>query len=543
MAGGDVIEKFKNYPTTENNLVGLCLSGGGIRSATFNLGFMQALYKHKILQRVDYLSTVSGGGYIGSCLTALLNSDLHTGDTKKGKLKKNGSSPADQNNLQADETLSLTGQDAAQNNDDKTPFLWGDRFFPFANPFSATAEDRQTSETNALPDHHDSAERAPLRHLRHYSNYLTAEGDLFQKYLGPMLAVIRGLVFNLIMILPVIIISASVMAALYQIPEFKLIKPYKIYSTLPELETALENQQGARARYEAFVIQQTKQNYSIDMTERMELVQHDPDLKNDVAALRKKIEDADEKVRSYWWAMLVIPTAALVLMVFFAYFFLFLKTTNLDERFIFSKCCSISMLFCLGVLAIQVFGAAIVYWKHFEIHNGLTLISLLTFLGPKLMKNVTVSTDKKRKPWVKIITSIILMALAPLILLYFTGYCVNYLMLGNGFLTQLFDWIPYVADLKPLWINIIGAFLIGMGILFITNKRIIPTTMKRRPFFAKARALFSVNSGVALKRPAISALIHTKMLTPISTWARPWPYRVRLSTSAWARVICPPSGC
>jgi hypothetical protein len=49
--------------------VGLALSGGGVRSATFNLGVLQALHRHGILKRVDYLSTVSGGGYIGSCLT------------------------------------------------------------------------------------------------------------------------------------------------------------------------------------------------------------------------------------------------------------------------------------------------------------------------------------------------------------------------------------------------------------------------------------------------------------------------------------------
>ena len=51
--------------------VGLGLSGGGVRSATFNLGLLQALYKRGILQQVDYLSTVSGGGYIGTCLTWL----------------------------------------------------------------------------------------------------------------------------------------------------------------------------------------------------------------------------------------------------------------------------------------------------------------------------------------------------------------------------------------------------------------------------------------------------------------------------------------
>ncbi|MCP5105383.1 MAG: hypothetical protein GY950_18485 [bacterium] len=49
--------------------VGLGLSGGGIRSATFNLGLLQAMAGGKFLEHVDYLSTVSGGGYIGSCLS------------------------------------------------------------------------------------------------------------------------------------------------------------------------------------------------------------------------------------------------------------------------------------------------------------------------------------------------------------------------------------------------------------------------------------------------------------------------------------------
>jgi len=52
------------------NLFGLAFSGGGIRSATFNLGVLQRLARHKLLSHVDYLSTVSGGGYIGSWLTA-----------------------------------------------------------------------------------------------------------------------------------------------------------------------------------------------------------------------------------------------------------------------------------------------------------------------------------------------------------------------------------------------------------------------------------------------------------------------------------------
>jgi hypothetical protein len=54
-----------------DNLTGLAFSGGGIRSATFNLGILQALAENGLLRQFDYLSTVSGGGYIGSWLAAL----------------------------------------------------------------------------------------------------------------------------------------------------------------------------------------------------------------------------------------------------------------------------------------------------------------------------------------------------------------------------------------------------------------------------------------------------------------------------------------
>jgi choline dehydrogenase-like flavoprotein len=53
------------------NCVGLALSGGGIRSATYCLGLLQGLAKTKMLRRVDFLSTVSGGGYAGGFLGRL----------------------------------------------------------------------------------------------------------------------------------------------------------------------------------------------------------------------------------------------------------------------------------------------------------------------------------------------------------------------------------------------------------------------------------------------------------------------------------------
>jgi len=54
----------------ENKLenVGLAISGGGIRSATFALGVIHSLAKAKRLKDISYLCTVSGGGDIGTWL-------------------------------------------------------------------------------------------------------------------------------------------------------------------------------------------------------------------------------------------------------------------------------------------------------------------------------------------------------------------------------------------------------------------------------------------------------------------------------------------
>lgn len=61
-----------------SSLTGLALSGGGIRSATFSLGVLQALAERRKFHSLDYLSTVSGGGYIGSFLSAwILRHERH----------------------------------------------------------------------------------------------------------------------------------------------------------------------------------------------------------------------------------------------------------------------------------------------------------------------------------------------------------------------------------------------------------------------------------------------------------------------------------
>jgi hypothetical protein len=89
--GPDEIERRNEFYRSLNRLnrAALCLSGGGIRSATFCLGVIQALAaydvrngmpnrdenclgrpENSLLGRFHYLSTVSGGGYIGSWLSS-----------------------------------------------------------------------------------------------------------------------------------------------------------------------------------------------------------------------------------------------------------------------------------------------------------------------------------------------------------------------------------------------------------------------------------------------------------------------------------------
>jgi hypothetical protein len=66
IAAGDLAAAI---PSTALSLTGLALSGGGIRSASFCLGVMQGLHAKEVIGRIDYLSTVSGGGYIGASTT------------------------------------------------------------------------------------------------------------------------------------------------------------------------------------------------------------------------------------------------------------------------------------------------------------------------------------------------------------------------------------------------------------------------------------------------------------------------------------------
>lgn len=410
---------LNHRPTAKNNLVGLCLSGGGIRSATFNLGFLQALHKYKLLQRVDYLSTVSGGGYIGSCLTALLNSEPK--DEEKAKIMQ------------------------------KLPkcYFWKDHF-PFALPDHGKDQGRQC--------HSGSAEKGPVRHLRYFSNYLTAEGGPIQKYLGPVLAFTRGLLFNLLLILPFMILAAAGLTAYYQMPEVTM-GPLQLNSSMNGLRTALGDRRTAEEELQAFVYEQTHQLHLLDLDERVVVMEQDPQFLIELKRLRQRIESADDKVHGQWRAMLTLPLAALMVMMIAAYFFLIIMDTNLKSRFGFSRFFSKVLFVSLSVFAVQAFGAAIVYWNHYEIPDRLAFISLLTFLGPRLLKTSDTASKKAQKPWVKIVVSIVFMALTPLILLYFTGWCVT---LFQGGSTLIFD--------SFRWTNLLWGLIAGGMLLAFTNR-------------------------------------------------------------------------
>jgi len=151
------------------NFTGLALSGGGIRSATFNLGALQVLGWARVLRHVDYLSSVSGGGYIGSCISSMLASPL--------------------------------------------------REFPF--------EHKQGQKEGAI-----------FRHLRNNAEYLAPSGVV--DYLRIPMTTIRGMVINLLVIMPYLLIAALVTALLH--PTFAATGQHWLRSHWSALPQFLGNQ-------------------------------------------------------------------------------------------------------------------------------------------------------------------------------------------------------------------------------------------------------------------------------------------------------------
>jgi hypothetical protein len=132
--------------------VGLALSGGGIRSAAFSLGVLQSLNEQDVLRRVDYLSTVSGGGYMGASLTATMTK------TEGG-------------------------------------FVFGKS----TGVRAVAAEARQPA---------DVKDSGSVGHIRNYSNYLIPRGA--RDLVTALAIVVRGLVANVALVLPLVLLLAAI---------------------------------------------------------------------------------------------------------------------------------------------------------------------------------------------------------------------------------------------------------------------------------------------------------------------------------------------
>ncbi|HYI11364.1 MAG TPA: patatin-like phospholipase family protein [Thermoanaerobaculia bacterium] len=145
----------------------LCISGGGIRSATFALGVIQGLASAKILDRFDYLSTVSGGGYIGSWLSSWTRRHPH------------GISGVQEDLAQCD--TAVAGARHASLPDDAEP------------------------ERPEARDEKIEPEPKPLRHLRDFSNYLSPKLGLLSGDSWTLGALyLRNLMLNLLVLIPII---------------------------------------------------------------------------------------------------------------------------------------------------------------------------------------------------------------------------------------------------------------------------------------------------------------------------------------------------
>jgi hypothetical protein len=187
-------------------LSALCLSGGGIRSATFNLGVLQALARADLLHRFDYLSTVSGGGYIGSWLQAWIARERE--DARRRKLDagfaRAGSAGNGSAGSAARGPVSCEPSEA-----ERVRALCAD---PLEIVTTLLCRPGHTpGERVGAVDDPVAPEPEPIDRLREFSNYLTPRTGLLSGDTWTVIAIVlRNLFLNWLVIVPVI--AAAVMA-------------------------------------------------------------------------------------------------------------------------------------------------------------------------------------------------------------------------------------------------------------------------------------------------------------------------------------------
>jgi len=184
----------------EQPLSGMAISGGGIRSASFALGVTQALAWKGALGRFDYLSTVSGGSYMGSSLTWFLH--------KAWKVP-------------AEET-----HDLPQNCQPETGYV---RFGTDGDCFPYGAKERLSKPDNLGV----RAKSAVLRHLRQNASYLNPGRGITGASLFAI--ILRGMLVSAAVYFPILLLG------IYLLTRFDLLPLYSSTGSImnPVLESAL----------------------------------------------------------------------------------------------------------------------------------------------------------------------------------------------------------------------------------------------------------------------------------------------------------------
>lgn len=175
-------------------LAGLAFSGGGIRSATFNLGVLQALGKLRLLRFFDYLSTVSGGGYIGGWLAAWVQRERSLSNVEKQL------DPS--RDTQANATRVVKAVEEKINNPPR---------------------DEPPNPSYRLQRMAIDEEPEPIHHLRAFSRYLTPRPGIFSADTWAFFAIyVRNLLINLAVLLPwimVVVLPARLLIWLFTISD------------------------------------------------------------------------------------------------------------------------------------------------------------------------------------------------------------------------------------------------------------------------------------------------------------------------------------
>ncbi|MEL6649819.1 MAG: patatin-like phospholipase family protein [Bacteroidota bacterium] len=195
-------------PSEIQDLWGIAFSGGGIRSATLSLGMIQKLITEDYFKRFDYMSSVSGGGYMASCLSSLMNNETDTFFVPKVYRAAPGERSAipglgpDTSPLvrliETKEQEEAFGEAGSK----KAPPQQKARYLPAQMQSEAKRQERLKAQEEIILDYKEPEKtkldvRHQIHHLRTHGEYLTPDRGVLsvdvQKVVGTVLA---GIVHN-----------------------------------------------------------------------------------------------------------------------------------------------------------------------------------------------------------------------------------------------------------------------------------------------------------------------------------------------------------